>query len=423
MYPGIRAGIRARQQQQQSYSSNNDHQWTAANQNMIPAPQQQHCPPYDAADDGGYFRMQQPQQLGANGGIPNPGRQGVSFDQNYNSGYRARSDGNFYAPTDVNFEPPPQGYLEQTQSLVSSCNGRKKALLIGINYRGTRAELRGCVSDVHYVRDFLCSRYGFSTDPRSMLVLTDDHNDPNFLPLRNNIIQAMHWLARDLRPGDSLFFQFSGHGTRVKDQDGDEDDGYDEAICPLDYEKSGLIIDDEINHILIRCLPPNVRLTAISDSCHSGSVFDLPYTYYSDGKLKVASKTKSLAKSTASGVFDIMTGREASGLLGIFNGIVDVMKMKDRDPHRMAQTKGNYFSDTIMISGCKDTQTSADTVIGGRNTGALTHAFVDALKKNPNPTYRELLIEIRNILSGKYSQKPQLSTGRLIDMNNARFFL
>lgn len=346
-----------------------------------------------------------------------PPPQGQQYPQGPYQGRGPGMNGN------VNFDAPPQGYLDQTQGLVSNCTGRKKALLIGINYRGTNAELRGCVSDVQYVKGFICSQYGFSDDPQSMLVLTDDHNDPAFLPLRNNIIQAMLWLIRDVHPGDSLFFQFSGHGTRVKDQDGDEDDGYDEAICPLDYETAGLIIDDEINAILVRSLPHNVRLTAISDSCHSGSVFDLPYTYYSDGRLKVGSKGKILAKSAASGVFDILIGNKTKGVMNIFSGINDVIKMKNRDPHKMANLKGNLFSDTIMISGCKDTQTSADTVIDGRNTGALTHAFVDALKSNPNPTYRELLIGIRDILSGKYSQKPQLSTGRLIDMNNARFFL
>lgn len=37
----------------------------------------------------------------------------------------------------------------------------------------------------------------------------------------------------------------SGHGTQQADRDGDEGDEGDEAICPLDYERAGLIIDDD----------------------------------------------------------------------------------------------------------------------------------------------------------------------------------
>lgn len=45
-----------------------------------------------------------------------------------------------------------------------------------------------------------------------------------------------------------FFFHFSGHGGRVKDVDGDEDDGYDETIYPVDHDRyqgdSGQIVDD-----------------------------------------------------------------------------------------------------------------------------------------------------------------------------------
>lgn len=37
----------------------------------------------------------------------------------------------------------------------------------------------------------------------------------------------------------------SGHGGQTKDLDGDEDDGYDEVIYPLDHKQAGHIVDDE----------------------------------------------------------------------------------------------------------------------------------------------------------------------------------
>lgn len=58
-------------------------------------------------------------------------------------------------------------------------------------------------------------------------------------------------------------------------------------MIPLDYETAGQIVDDDIHDLLVKSLPKGVRLTAILDCCHSGSVFDLPYTYTIDGKLEI----------------------------------------------------------------------------------------------------------------------------------------
>lgn len=87
----------------------------------------------------------------------------------------------------------------------------------------------------------------------------------------------MHWLIEDCKPGDSLVFFFAGHGTQEEDLDGDEIDGKDETICPSDFRIHGKIVDDEINRTIVRPLPSGVTLHAIVDSCHSGTVLDLPY--------------------------------------------------------------------------------------------------------------------------------------------------
>jgi hypothetical protein len=75
--------------------------------------------------------------------------------------------------------------------------------------------------------------------------LTDDAKDAGSLPTRDNILGAMKWLVKDARAHDSLFihckcsicpkpqfayvFLDSGHGGQIKDNDGDEVDGYDEG--------------------------------------------------------------------------------------------------------------------------------------------------------------------------------------------------
>jgi len=51
----------------------------------------------------------------------------------------------------------------------------------------------------------------------------------------------------------------------------------------------------------------------------------------------------------------------------------------------------------------------ADATIASQATGAMSWAFITALKANPNQTYVELLNSIRELLEAKYEQKPQLS--------------
>jgi metacaspase-1 len=41
-----------------------------------------------------------------------------------------------------------------------------------------------------------------------------------------------------------------GHGGQTKDLDGDEEDGYDEVIYPVDFRTAGHIVDDEMHRIM-----------------------------------------------------------------------------------------------------------------------------------------------------------------------------
>lgn len=87
----------------------------------------------------------------------------------------------------------------------------------------------------------------------------------------------MYWLAQGSQPGDSLVFHYSGHGSQQRNYSGDEADGYDETLCPLDFETQGMIVDDEINAALVRPIPRGAKLHALIDACHSGTVLDLPF--------------------------------------------------------------------------------------------------------------------------------------------------
>ena len=138
----------------------------------------------------------------------------------------------------------PQGYTFQ----YSACTGRRKALLIGINYFGQKSPLRGCINDVKNMSTYLNEFFQYKRE--DMVILTDDQQNPMSQPTKANIIRAMYWLVKDAQPNDSLFFHYSGHGGQTPDLDGDEDDGYDEVIYPVDFRTAGHIVDDQMHDIM-----------------------------------------------------------------------------------------------------------------------------------------------------------------------------
>ncbi|KAF2870975.1 caspase domain-containing protein [Massariosphaeria phaeospora] len=400
-----------------------------------PPPQQQYGqypppspqPPYN----GGYSQPPPPQQYGQyqtpppqQYGFPPPAqgpppaqpqqyatRPGMMPTVNSNQW----THGNHGAPPPPPTQPQnfghgaPNGYSFQ----YSACNGRRKALLIGINYFGQAGQLRGCINDVKNMSTYLNEFFGYKRE--DMVCLTDDQQNPMSQPTKANILRAMHWLVKDARPNDSLFFHYSGHGGQTKDLDGDEDDGYDEVVYPVDFRTAGHIVDDEMHRIMVGSLQPGVRLTAIFDSCHSGSALDLPYLYSTQGVLK----EPNLAKEAGQGLLGIVSSyarKDIGGMLAGASGLFKKVTQGDDVYKKNIRTKTSP-ADVIMWSGSKDTQTSADASIQGQATGAMSFAFISALKKNPNQSYVQLLNSIRDELQGKYSQKPQLSCSHPLNVD------
>jgi len=159
-------------------------------------------------------------------------------------------------------------------------SGTKRAVLIGINYVGQSGELSGCHNDVLNIKDYIEDVHGFTEE--NMTILMDDglHSDPT----RANIMAAYTSITEDSQPGDVVFLHYSGHGGKLKDDSGDEADGYDETLIPLDYGQSGQIRDDDLLRYLVLKFQSGVFVTSLMDCCHSGTVLDLPYNFKADGK-------------------------------------------------------------------------------------------------------------------------------------------
>lgn len=241
----------------------------------------------------------------------------------------------------------------------------KKALLIGINYTGTSSALNGCINDVDAMKAYLLKN-GYNEE--NITILTDETETK---PTRVNILT--HLLELIVSDAKTLFFHYSGHGSYIRDEDGDEMDGKDECLCPVDYYSAGMILDDEIRGVL-QCLNKGKKLTMILDCCHSGSGADLCYNMYERGG------TYSMLKNS-----------------------------------KQTKTRG----EVVMISGCRDIQTSADSYINGKFQGALTNSFLYVVERHKRLSYEELIRKVRSKLKkDRYSQIPCLSSGRELKLGS-----
>lgn len=144
-----------------------------------------------------------------------------------------------------------------TAPLVRRGGGQKRALCIGINEYRDRP-LGGCVSDARAWGRELES-LGFSVQ-----YLLDQQ------ATRERMMAELQALVGSGGPGDILVFQYSGHGSQVADEDGDETDRFDEVFVPVDYHTGALILDDDLADVLGR-LQRGTLLTLFMDCCHSGT--------------------------------------------------------------------------------------------------------------------------------------------------------
>jgi hypothetical protein len=69
---------------------------------------------------------------------------------------------------------------------------RLKALVVGVNYERTEAQLQGCIHDAHRNKALLTRRFGVASTPESLRLLTDEPN--GMPPTCHNIRKGIRWL-------------------------------------------------------------------------------------------------------------------------------------------------------------------------------------------------------------------------------------
>lgn len=153
---------------------------------------------------------------------------------------------------------------------------RKRAFLVGISHYDT-AQTGYQWNNINGVEDvnLLCpvlKKQGFST---TMLL----DNQATF----DNIISRIVDFTGKTKKGDIVYLHFSTHGQPVEDLNGDEVDGWDESIVPIDayklyrkgvYEGKKHLIDDLLNKYVKKLrekIGPTGFLYVVIDACHAGT--------------------------------------------------------------------------------------------------------------------------------------------------------
>lgn len=273
---------------------------------------------------------------------------------------------------------------------------KSAALCIGINYYGSRYQLSGCINDAVNTAAYLRG-VGF----KSIDVVTDSARPAR--TSRAGLVEALTGLARRSFQENLgiVWISYSGHGTQARDGRtptgrlanlnpagstavnpsadttwSDEQDGLDDAIVPSDFDSAGIIRDDWLRTCLAG-FNPNTWVVVVMDACHSGTICDLQYLW-SLPALTTAQLNNAAVKAT----------------------VQNPLACRPR---------------VLMISGCRDDQTSADAYFRDRRqyAGALTRCLLDVVSNQPSlmANVFQVLAETRKLLASRgFSQVAQLSS-------------
>jgi hypothetical protein len=258
------------------------------------------------------------------------------------------------------------------------------ALLIGLNYSYTRNRLYGCINDCIRMRHILSAKYGFQSS--NIVFMRDDiYNSSHPLyPNKANIMREItNLFTLSKTTANLIYFHFSGHGSSIRDKNGDETDGFDEFIVPADYFTNGSkIIDDELLG-LTRDLHPKVPCFMIFDACHSGTMLDLNWSY---------------------------TFNKSTGLFIQRPGVI---------------APSSVQNSIICISGCNDAEVSLDVFTNGKYNGALSNGLYNVMAQVPAGKLISVGSLVANIykylIKNSFRQNPIVTTQLPLNINGVAF--
>lgn len=280
---------------------------------------------------------------------------------------------------------------------MSPGNGNQRsnfwALLVGIDDYKAVTSLRGCVSDVVAMREFLIRNMNVPED--HIRALTTDN--PDDLPTRAGIISAFQdFLINNdaIQLGDQILFHFSGHGSQIRDTTGVEPDGLNETLVAMDSRDGDVwdIPDKTIAALLDQLVSQKgENITVILDCCHSGS-----------GTRKVATEGTALTRQIP--LYDRIPPADLDA---------DIIASPSR---RNAGPSGWSSADIpyTLLAACLDREEASEHLAIAPESqtsvwhGALTYFTLDIMRQMaPGMSYAQLHEQAAVKINTLYRQMPQ----------------
>jgi metacaspase-1 len=274
--------------------------------------------------------------------------------------------------------------------------GRIRAVLVGIDeYESPDVRsLQGCVNDVALVRSLLKEYFEVPNEDIRVVV--------NRRATKAAILHRLRDMISRGEPGDVLVFYYSGHGSQVRDRNGDElTDGLDEVICPydMDWDRRTYILDDELDEIF-GVLPAEVLLEAFFDCCFWGGASE--FLALERERRRLRPDVRFLPPP-----FDIAARSEGDG--------------SELRLHALSGS-GAFSEGNVLWGASQEGQEAAEDVFDGRTNGVFTYWGCRFIAENMARLDRDrysrgqLLDDVRGYLHELgYVQSPELSApGELV---------
>lgn len=212
------------------------------------------------------------------------------------------------------------------------------------------------------------------------------------------VLDFLQEKSKTLAPGDILLITYSGHGGQVENTKKvlRESERYDQTWCLFD----GQLLDDEL-YLCFQQFAEGVRITIVSDSCHSGTVIkDEPPFGITD--LTAALQRGIKMGLEARGCIDREMPRAAQVEYWRRGG---GEKIKEKQKQFSQTTKAQKIKAAVtLLAACQDDESTFD----GEELGLFTGALKGLLQgSHPNASAAELIAEVKTIYS---FPKPNLFT-------------
>ncbi len=172
------------------------------------------------------------------------------------------------------------------------------------------------------------------------------------------IVKELKNLAKESVPGDYIYIHFSCHGQQMADDNGDEFDGFDEALIPYDaqqkyekgkYEGENHLRDDELEILLgdvRKKIGPKGNLIVVLDACSSGTG-----TRYGDDDEYIRGTNK------------------------FFTPEKYVPKPADINKLNLHLKHSKFLSPITVFSACQPYENNSECIVNDVYYGTLSYAF------------------------------------------------